>query len=49
MMFAYREYVSTFPGTNNYQLILRPVIAIRVVGPVANEGRGEEVQASAVS
>jgi predicted aspartyl protease len=33
MKFAYREYVSIFPGTNDYRLILRPVITIRVVGP----------------
>ena len=33
MKFAYREYVSAFPGTNDYRLILRPVITIRVVGP----------------
>jgi hypothetical protein len=33
MKFAYREYVSIFPGTNDYRLILRPIITIRVVGP----------------
>ena len=33
MKFAYREYVSVFPGTNDYRLILRPVITIRVIGP----------------
>lgn len=32
MKFAYREYVSVFPGTDDYRLILRPVITIRVVG-----------------
>lgn len=32
----YREYVSIFPGTNDYRLILRPVITIRVVGPNAD-------------
>ena len=33
MKFAYREYVSVFPGTNDYRLILRPVITIRIIGP----------------
>ncbi len=36
MKFSYREYVSIFPGTNDYRLILRPVITIRVVGPNAD-------------
>jgi hypothetical protein len=33
MRFPYREYVSQFPGTSDYRLILRPVITIRIVGP----------------
>jgi hypothetical protein len=33
MKFAYREYLSVFPGTNDYRLILRPVITIRIIGP----------------
>lgn len=33
MKFAYREYISAFPGTNEYRLILRPVITIRIIGP----------------
>lgn len=33
MKFAYREYISVFPGTNDYRLILRPVITIRIIGP----------------
>jgi predicted aspartyl protease len=36
MKFSYREYVSIFPGTNDYRLILRPVMTIRVVGPNAD-------------
>lgn len=36
MKFSYREYVSIFPGTKDYRLILRPVITIRVVGPNAD-------------
>lgn len=31
MKFAYREYVSVFPGTNDYRLILRPVITVRII------------------
>ena len=32
MKFAYREYVSTFPGSTDFRLILRPVITIRIFG-----------------
>jgi hypothetical protein len=35
MKFAYREYVSIFPGSEDYRLILRPVITIRLIGPKA--------------
>ena len=35
MKFDYRGYVSVFPGTKDYRLILRPVITIRVIGPKA--------------
>lgn len=35
MKFAYREYVSVFPGTKDFRLILRPVITIRIIGPKA--------------
>lgn len=35
MRFSYREYVSQFPGTADYRLILRPVITVRIVGPKA--------------
>ena len=33
MKFPYREYISQFPGTSDFRLILRPVIPIRVFGP----------------
>lgn len=33
MKFPYREYVSQFPGTTDFRLILRPVITIRILGP----------------
>ena len=33
MKFLYREYVSLFPGTDDYRLILRPVITVRIAGP----------------
>lgn len=33
MRFAYREYVSVFSGTDDYRLILRPVITLRIIGP----------------
>lgn len=36
MKFSYREYVSLFPGTNDYRLILRPVVTIRVIGANAD-------------
>lgn len=32
MKFPYREYVSVFPGTCDYRLILRPIITIRIAG-----------------
>lgn len=32
MKFPYREYISVFPGTGDYRLILRPVITIRIIG-----------------
>lgn len=35
MKFAYREYVSIYPGSNDYRLILRPIVTIRVIGPTA--------------
>lgn len=36
MKFPYREYVSVFPGSTDFRLILRPVITIRVVDPKAD-------------
>lgn len=36
MRFPYREYISIFPGTTDYRLILRPVITMRVKGPKAD-------------
>ncbi|MFN0054416.1 MAG: aspartyl protease family protein [Planctomycetales bacterium] len=36
MKFAYREYVGVFPGTNDFRLILRPIITVRIVGPKAD-------------
>ncbi len=36
MKFPYREYLSTFPNTNDYRLILRPIITIRIIGPKAS-------------
>lgn len=36
MKFAYREYISRFPGTSDFRLILRPVIPIRISGPAGN-------------
>lgn len=35
MKFAYREYVSIYPGSNDYRLILRPIVTIRIIGPKA--------------
>lgn len=35
MKFAYREYVAQFPGADDFRLILRPVITIRIAGPQA--------------
>lgn len=36
MKFPYREYVSQFPGTSDFRLILRPVITIRIAGLKSN-------------
>jgi len=33
MKFPYREYISIFPGTDDFRLILRPVIQVRISGP----------------
>lgn len=33
MKFPYREYISQFPGSSDFRLILRPVITIRIAGP----------------
>jgi len=35
MKFLYREYVSQFPGSSDFRLILRPVITVRISGPSA--------------
>lgn len=35
MRFPYREYLSQFPGSFDFRLILRPVITIRISGPKA--------------
>jgi hypothetical protein len=35
MRFQYREYISHFPGTSDFRLILRPVITVRITGPAA--------------
>ncbi len=32
MKFSYREYISQFPGTSDFRLILRPVITIGIAG-----------------
>jgi predicted aspartyl protease len=32
MKFSYREYVSQFPGSTDFRLILRPVITVRIAG-----------------
>jgi predicted aspartyl protease len=32
MKFPYREYVSIFPGTTDFRLILRPIISVRILG-----------------
>lgn len=36
MRFAYREYISRYPGTSDFRLILRPVVTVRISGPAAN-------------
>ena len=33
MKFPYREYLSQYPGSEDYRLILRPVITLRIAGP----------------
>ncbi len=33
MRFPYRQYISKFPGTDDYRLILRPIISLRIIGP----------------
>lgn len=33
MKFPYREYITTFPGTSDFRLILRPVISVQIGGP----------------
>jgi predicted aspartyl protease len=35
MKFPYREYISQFPGTADFRLILRPVITVRITGPTS--------------
>lgn len=35
MKFPYREYVSVFPGTTDFRLIVRPVITIHISGPTS--------------
>ena len=35
MKFAYREYIAQFPGTDDFRLILRPVITVQIAGPQA--------------
>jgi hypothetical protein len=32
MKFPYREYVGIYPGTDDFRLILRPIITIRILG-----------------
>ena len=32
MRFPYREYISQFPGTSDFRLIVRPVITVRISG-----------------
>lgn len=35
MKFPYREYITQYPGTEDFRLILRPVITIGIAGPQA--------------
>jgi hypothetical protein len=36
MKFPYRQYLSQYPGTSDFHLILRPVITVRITGPRAS-------------
>jgi predicted aspartyl protease len=36
MKFPYRQYISQYPGTSDFRLILRPVITVRITGPRAS-------------
>jgi hypothetical protein len=33
MKFPYRQYISQYPGTSDFRLILRAVISVRITGP----------------
>ena len=35
MKFPYRSYVSLYPGSSDFRLILRPVVTIQIAGPNA--------------
>jgi predicted aspartyl protease len=32
MKFPYRDYITQYPGTEDFRLILRPVVTIRIAG-----------------
>lgn len=36
MKFSYRSYVSQFPGSADFRLILRPMVTVRITGPKAD-------------
>jgi hypothetical protein len=36
MRFPYRQYISQYPGSSDFRLILRPVITVRIGGPRAS-------------
>lgn len=36
MRFPYRQYVAELPGTNDFRIVMRPVVTVEITGPVAN-------------
>jgi predicted aspartyl protease len=36
MKFSYREYISKYPGSDDFRLILRPVITLQIAGSLAH-------------
>jgi len=47
MKIPYREYLRRLPGSEDFQLILRPIVSVRIFGATTNARRDALVDTAA--